>query len=330
VKDIRKILFISLSNLGDIVLTTPVFERLRDNFPEAVIDVITGPSGAYIFSASPAAGKITVRRRRQTARERISELRRIRQERYDLVVDLKRSLIPVFSGARYKAPCFLAGRGRGHMKDVHLSVIRSFGLDAGDGPRFFFPVTPEDRNFVSGILGSVKTSGKIVVINPGAKSHIKRWGISGYAELVTALEGELGCGVFIVGAEEDKDTARSILTFSKSNAVDLSGKTSLGALYEMIKRSDLFITNDSGPLHMASAAGTPTVAIFGPSSEKKYGPLASSSVVLAPDVDCRPCEKALCSKGFKNGCISGVMPCRVFEAAKSLLEKSAAHKGADR
>ena len=323
-RNIRKILFISLSNLGDIVLTTPVFEKLREGFPDAVIDVVTGPSGECIFAASPSSGTITVRKRRQNMGERTAELVRLRKEKYDLIVDLKNSFLPLLVGAKHRFPGFPVLRMSGHMKDVHLGMIKKLLANNSGDIRFFVPVAGEDKEFVSGLIGKEdppeNRRESIVTVNPGAKSHIKRWSTTRYAELVTFLERKLGCRVFIVGGSEDKETASEILDLSKTRAMDLSGKTSIGALYELIRRSDLFITNDSGPLHLASAAGTPTVAVFGPSNEKKYGPLAPESVVLAPKRECRPCEKAQCPKGYKDGCISEVTADEVFREAKRILD----------
>ncbi|MFA6637204.1 MAG: glycosyltransferase family 9 protein [Candidatus Omnitrophota bacterium] len=323
-ENVRKILLVSLSNLGDIILTTPVFVMLSENFPGSRIDVIAGPPGKSIFSAHPRSGRIIVRKRRQTIRERVEELIGIRKEKYDIIVDLKNSFLPFIGGARRGLPS-ISGRFRtGHMADVHLRAIKNLDIDVSAPPRFFIPVSLEEKEFVSGIMKGKNvaegSTGKIVTINPGAKSHIKRWSIEQYAGITDLLEKELGCRVFIVGGEEDREIAGGILAISRgSSARDLTGKTSIGALYEMISRSDLVITNDSGPMHLASAAGTPTIALFGPSNEKKYGPLAPGSVVLAPEVDCRPCEKALCPKGFGDGCISRVSISRVFNEAKRML-----------
>jgi lipopolysaccharide heptosyltransferase II len=325
VKNVKKILFVSLSNLGDIILTTPVFETLSENFPESRIDVIVGSSGKSIFSAHPGCGRIITRKRRQTMGERIEELISIRKEKYDIIVDLKNSFLPFLGGARRGLPSIRDRLRRGHMVDVHLGAIKSLDIAPDAPPRFYVPVSLEEKEFVSGIMEdegiTEGSSVKIVTINPGAKSHIKRWSIERYAKITDLLGKELGCRIFIVGGEEDRETAREILAISSSSALNLTGKTSIGSLYEIIRRSDLVITNDSGPMHLASAAGTPTIAIFGPSNEKKYGPLAPGSVVLTPEMDCRPCEKALCSEEFSDGCISRVSSSRVFREAKKILER---------
>ncbi len=325
-KDVRKILFITLTNLGDIVLTTPVFSALAGLFPGAVIDVITGPPGEGIFKAASASGRVTVRTRRQSLGERIKEVVGIRREKYDLVVDLKASLMPLVAGARMSFPLFPARSFDGHMVDKHLGVIRKLLRPAPAKPVFYVPVSERDKEFVAGIMGEEKSrtlaDGPFITINPGAKSHLKRWPAEKYAELIKGLERIPGCRIFVAGGMEDKAIVKKILDLSRARAVDLSGETSLGALYELIRRSDLFVTNDSGPLHIASAAGTPTLAIFGPSDERKYGPLAPFSVVVSPNAVCRPCGKAQCSKGMNDGCISRVTAGEVLEAATGILKKT--------
>jgi ADP-heptose:LPS heptosyltransferase len=133
------------------------------------------------------------------------------------------------------------------------------------------------------------------------------------------LAEELDCLVLICGNEDDRDVVKQVVSFAEKEHVDLCCKTSIGVLSELMRRSDIVITNDSAPLHMASAVNAPTIAIFGPSDESKYGPLSEKSRVLKPDIPCRPCGKALCAIGPDEGCIGRVNVDEVFEAAKELL-----------
>jgi ADP-heptose:LPS heptosyltransferase len=160
---------------------------------------------------------------------------------------------------------------------------------------------------------------RVVVINPGAKSHLKRWGALKFAALADRLTAELGCTVFVCGNEDDREVVGKVMSQVKGKARDLCCKTSVGVLSEIMRKCSLVVTNDSAPLHLASAVNAPTVAIFGPSSEVKYGPLSDKSRVIKPDVPCRPCEKALCAIGPDEGCIGRVTVEEVFAAAKELL-----------
>jgi lipopolysaccharide heptosyltransferase II len=325
---IRSILFVTLSNLGDIILTTPVLEKLQDEFPDAVIDVITSQTGREIFIEHPAVREVHVYKKREEVGRRMKHLMSLRQKKYDLAVDLKNSLIPYMIGARFKTGIFnsqslkqlfsLQKRAPRHKKEEHLFRLAGLGINTSTDTRFFLPVSDDDRRRVDELMrlpGSVKT----VIINPGAKSHLKRWDAAKFANLADRLIKELGCEVFICGNADDTETVKMVTLKVHERVTDLCCKTSIGALAELMKRADLVITNDSAPLHMASAVNAPTIAIFGPSDEKKYGPLAEKNRVVKPDVPCRPCEKALCAVGPDEGCISQINVEEVFEAAKELL-----------
>ncbi|MEA3490107.1 MAG: glycosyltransferase family 9 protein [Candidatus Omnitrophota bacterium] len=315
---VKNILFITLSNLGDIILTTPVLESLCDEFPEAAVDVITGAPGAEIFEAHPSVREVTVCGKRRSIGERLREIMDLRRKKYDLVIDLKNSLVPYLVGARSHSRLSLPGGGARHKKDEHLAKLSVLRPRAFGGARFYIPVTDEDREYAGGITGPEKTK-NTVMISPGAKSHLKRWSALKYAELADRLISELGCRVLLIGNEDDAVVIRKVSSFMERSAEDLCCRTSLGALFELMRRSSLVITNDSAPLHVASAAGVPTIAIFGPSDDRKYGPLAERSVVLKPEVSCRPCERALCSTGPVEGCISRVEVKEVFRAARKIL-----------
>ncbi len=317
---VKSILFITLSNLGDIILTTPVLEKLCVEFPARSIDVVTGPVGTEIFTAHPAVRDVIVYKKRAPLGSRMKHFLELRRKKYDLVVDLKNTLAPYLVGARFRPGIFsFPARGR-HKKEEHLSKLFCLGVDAFSNNRFFVPASEEDRRSADRILPPEREK-RTVVMNPGAKSHLKRWGAIKFAALADRLTEELDCSVFICGNEDDKETVTEVMSRIKGKANDLCCKTSLGVLSEIMRRSALVVTNDSAPLHLASAVNVPTVAIFGPSNEVKYGPLADKNKVIKPDVSCRPCEKALCAIGPAEGCIDRVTAGEVFDAIKELLEE---------
>jgi ADP-heptose:LPS heptosyltransferase len=203
-----------------------------------------------------------------------------------------------------------------------LAKLAGLGIKETGMRDFFVPVSPAEKEYADELLRKAGSKKKII-INPGAKSHLKRWPAVKYAELSDRLITELGSSVFVTGNEDDIEVISSFKSSIKEKVEDISCRTTIGSLMALISGADLVITNDSAPLHIASAAGTPVIAIFGPSDEKKYGPLSGGSLVLKPDVSCRPCSKALCGKGPDEGCISGVKTEDVFQAAKKVLRSSA-------
>ena len=316
---VKKILLMTLSNLGDIVLTTPVLEKLCDEFPESSIDVVTSPTGMEFFKAHPALRNVIVYKKGWSLSERMKHFLRLKREKYDLVVDLKNTFVPYLLGVRFWAPIFNAPGDKNHKRQEHLAKLYSLGVDAFSNNRFFVPISEGDKRAADEIL-ALKNN-KTVVINPGAKSHLKRWGASKFAALTDKLANELGCRVLVCGNEDDREVVEEVMSLVESEAHDLCCKTSVGVLSEIMRRAALVVTNDSAPLHLASAVNTPTVAIFGPSNELKYGPLADNNKVVKPDVSCRPCEKALCAIGPDEGCIGQVTVEEVFEAAEELLKR---------
>ena len=319
-KKVRSILFLTLSNLGDIILTTPVLEKLHDEFPEASIDVITGESGLEIFTQHPAVREVNAYKKHRKIMERLLEVIALRKKRYDLVVDLKNTLIPYLVGAKYHTKLsMLKRKDMCHKRDEHLLKLTAMGIELSSNTSFFVPCGDDEKRFISEVVSS-SGGGRIVVINPGAKSHLKRWGARKYAELSDRLISELGCRVFVTGNQDDRQTIGEFKSFSKEVSTDLSSKTSVGSLAELMKRSSLVITNDSAPLHVASAMNAPTLAIFGPTDDRKYGPLAEKSTTVKPKMECRPCGRALCNNGPVEGCIIDVEVEEVFEKAKEMLE----------
>jgi len=317
--DIRKILFITLSNLGDIILTTPVLERLVSEYPGARIDVITGAPGIDIFSKHPAVAGVSVHSRKMSLADRLKQVAGLRKEHYDVVVDLKNSLLPYAVGAKKRTSLFSGKRSPDvHKRDEHLLKLADLGIkDPLERPRFFLPVSPEDGSYVEDLLGREWT--RIVIVNAGAKSHLKRWDPGKFAALSDLLVSELKCRIVLTGADEDAEVTGKVASSVTTPIKDLCSKTTLGGLAALMARADLVITNDSAPLHVASAMNTPTLAIFGPTDEKKYGPLAERHKVVKPATPCRPCEKALCDKGRDEGCISDIGVDTVYAMAKQML-----------
>ncbi|MBL7072349.1 MAG: glycosyltransferase family 9 protein [Candidatus Omnitrophica bacterium] len=322
-KKVKSILFVTLNNLGDIILTTPVFLELCRNFPGAVIDVMTGSAGEEIFVSHRAVRRVDKHRRRLSVLQRIPVVRALRKKRYDLVIDLKNSLLPNLIGARYHRSLMslilepVKRKIRRHKKEEHLARLADLGIEASVPSDFYIPEAEENKKYICEVMGS---RGKAVILNPGSKSHLKRWPAEKFAELGDRLSSELGCGIFLIGNEADKEVVERVKRGMKSPFVDLCCRTSVSCLYSVMKRSVLVVTGDSAPLHVASAVGVPAVAIFASTDEVRYGPLSAGSEVVVPAVECRPCNLANCALGRENGCITDIGTEEVYSVAKEILE----------
>ncbi len=303
---INKILFVTLSNIGDVILTLPALDYLRKEFPQAKITVVSGPRPKGIFEANPAVDNLIIYDKHARLKEKIKLFGRLQKEHFDLVVDLRNSFFGLLLPARYKAPIFL--RGSGHMKDRHLSRVqgseflpvrqagRVQGSEAKKTIESSLCIGPQDREYVENIFkeNSIAQHDKIVIIAPGARSSTKRWPKEKFAQLAERIIGELAAKVILVGDRADAFITKYIGEQSSHSLLDLAGKTTISQLGALLRKASLLITNDSAVLHLASYLDLPIVAIFGPTSDKKYGPWSGVWATVKKEIFCRPCEKAEC------------------------------------
>jgi lipopolysaccharide heptosyltransferase II len=157
----------------------------------------------------------------------------------------------------------------------------------------------------------------LVVMAPGARSHLKRWPAARFSEVADRLIQEKQVQVVLVGEEAERPIAQEVAASMRHPVVDLCGRTTLAELAALLKRAALVVTNDSACLHAADAMGAPTVAIFGPTDERKYGPRNVASVVVRRSLVCAPCELALCP--YNHECMQWLTTDEVYTAAERIL-----------
>ena len=318
-KKVKRILFISLTNIGDIVLTTPVVGVLRERFPGARIDVIVGPNGSEIFHKNPGIFKVVEYNKYVPLLAKKRIVRKLRRVGYDLIVDLRNSMFPLLIGSKYRtSPIQGVSKRLHHKKSQHLRKLDSLGLRVGDAP-FYLHVPRVDREDVARMMSSLETGEPVVAVAPGAKSSIKRWHTAGFAEVIKRLIEEAKAKVILVGDSQDKSIARDIKLFLGTDITDLCGRTSLCQLAAVVEGTDLLITNDSAPLHIAGAVGTDVLAIFGPTDPREYGPTGPGDRVIRAGLKCSPCNRAQCLHNHE--CMKNITPDEVFTAARDMLKK---------
>lgn len=323
-ENIKKILVVTLSNIGDVVLTLPVIGALREDFKGAVIDVIVGPRAAEVFDADPRIGSRYIYDKSASLASRIRLLARLRRNRYDLLVDLRNSFFGFFAAARFcnkpapntrnltKKVC--------HKIDEHLSKVEGLGLKAEHKPYPLW-ITKDDGERAARLLNSkgIGDADRLICVSPGARSHIKRWDEGGFARVCDALIDAYKIKIVFVGDISDRKICERILGMMRNYAVSVAGLTNLRELAWIIKRSLLLITNDSAPLHVAGSVATPAVAVFGPTDYRKYGPRQGMGFSVYKSLHCSPCEVALCRYNLE--CMKAVSADEVFGAAKKVLDE---------
>jgi heptosyltransferase II len=315
---IHRILIITLSNVGDIILTTPVIRALAREFPDARIDVMVGPRGKEIFEKDPRIFKVIVYDKHLPMVQKRRLQLKLSRLHYDLILDLKNTIFPLLLGPKFRnATIQRFPRSVQHASRRHLYRLKSIGIDALR-ERSYIYVPPEDDGYISNFIKEKKVGEPIVVINPGAKSHLKRWTVEGFAQVADRIIEECRASVIFVGMDEDKEVIAKILFKMKNKPFNLAGKTNIRQLAALLKRSKLLITNDSAPLHLGCAVGCKVLAIFGPTNPEKYGPTGDLDIVMSTKLHCSPCETAACK--FNYECMKLIPPEEVFETARLMVE----------
>jgi ADP-heptose:LPS heptosyltransferase len=161
-------------------------------------------------------------------------------------------------------------------------------------------------------------------MNVSARWVTKRWPAEHFADTADRLSRDgVGPVVFIGGASERED-ARRVIHQMHTKAVDLTGQTTVGLLPSLLQKASALVTNDSGPMHIAAAVGTPVVALFGPTDPARTGPYGHGHTVLTHDVPCRPCLSRHCHYTIPLACLSGVHADRVVLAVRESMQRKAA------
>lgn len=322
-KQPSKILIIKLSSLGDIVHSLPVLTVLKGKWPDARISWIVNSSYVRILSGHPFLNQvipfsrekwIQLRCLSKSIIEMLALKTLITRERFELVIDLqglfKSGAITFFSGAP-KRVGFANSRelsylsynqriklqpGRMHAVDRYLHLVNTLVGQDWTQPSFTLPDFPGKGQFIKEVLASHKIDDQrpIIAICPSARWQSKRWPVERFGKLIGKLSAE-GCQMLIVGGEEDRLLGdKLIASVSSNDVVSLAGETDLIQLAAVLEKVDLLVTNDTGPMHLAAAVGTPVVAIFGPTDPQLTGPYGKGHRVLKSSVYCSPCFKKEC------------------------------------
>jgi len=314
---VSRVLVITLSNLGDCILTTPVVKTLALNFPEARIDVMAGPNGKEVFEKDPSISKVIVYDKHASVMEKRRLSSKLRHLKYDLVVDLRNTIFGLLLGPRYRtSPIQMVPKEATHRVDAHLWKLKSIGIE----PLYHntYICIPEEDQVCAAKLLEAEGAGKdFIVVAPGARSRPKRWPEEAFAQLCDRVISEERIAVVFVGQGDESDVAVKISGMMKSRPFNLVNKTSFRELAAVVKKARLVVTNDSAPLHLACAMGTKTIALFGPTDPAKYGPTGIYDVVIRKEIACAPCEAAVCRANYE--CMRTITADEVFRAVSALL-----------
>jgi len=342
---IRHLLIRSTNWIGDAVMTTPAVRALREQFPRARISILAKPLVAPVFEHSPRVDEVLVyddtgRHRGLTGKLRLA--RDLRQHDFDAAVLLQNAFEAALITAAARIPIRVGyatdGRGlllthpiknyrrykQGHHVDYFLSIVDQISGGSektGNRRRLEFFTAESDRRTAENILADNGLSGnRLLGLSPGATfGPAKQWPPERYSRLADEFHAA-GWRVVILGGPGDRATAETIADGMRSPVVNLCGRTRLGEAAAVMERCSLFVSNDSGLMHLAAALEVPLVAIFGSTSAVATGPVSANSRVVQVDLACRPCLKPECPYGHL-ACMEKISVDMVTRAATEVLDR---------
>ncbi|MFN4177551.1 glycosyltransferase family 9 protein [Phenylobacterium sp.] len=276
------ILFITATRIGDAVLSSGLIKRLHDEIPNARFTIVAGPAAAPLFAEVPNLDRVIVMEKSKSGGHWFDLWRQVRGRRWGLVVDLRGSGLSRFLRTKRRAV------HRKSAEPLHKVIEAARVLRIEDEPAAPFLFTsPGIEAYADELTAG---TGPILAMAPAANWVGKTWPVERFSQVAMRLlrgDGPLKGGrLMVVGGPGDAPAVRALRDVARNRVIDLTGQGLLTA-HAALKRARLFIGNDSGAMHLAAAAGVPTLGLFGPSDERCYAPWGPDTRVVrgARDLD---------------------------------------------
>jgi ADP-heptose:LPS heptosyltransferase len=320
---IKNILITKYWGMGSIILSGPALRALRKRFPKAKIIMLTFENNKEICARIKFIDEIiTVDSESllKFAKSVLKAVMSIRRKKCDVSIDMEffaksSALIQYLCGAKVRVGYYPVQKDflfraiwRGnlltnnvyynphrHTSEVFLALARNIGADTDDMTPAIIDVSEKDHEKLREILlkAGIGKDDPIVTINinTGQLCLERRWPIEKFAELTKKILRSDGMKIVLIGNSQDVSYVKNFLEMvgDHSNLVDLSGLLNIGMLAVLLKTSEVFITSDSGPLHIAYSVGAPTVSFFGPETPDRFGPIGLQHTVFYAGIYCSPC-----------------------------------------
>jgi heptosyltransferase-2 len=328
--------------LGDVLLSTPAVKALRQNFPQSYIAMMVSPYTKEEVDGNPDIDEVITFDKEGKDKGWLGGLKfaaALRKKKFDLVLILhptrRMHILMFLAGIRRrlgydrKFKFLLTDRirhtkqsGAKHESEYVLDFVRYLGIRPED-KALFMPLSPESEKWARDLFNSlgIQDKDKILAIHPTASCPSRIWPAERFARVADILAEKYGFKVVVVSGAKDMQKAQEVIKNMHQAALELSGRTSVSQLASVLKRCQLFISTDSGPMHVACAIGVPVITIFGRNqaglSPRRWGPLGKNNRVLHKTVGCQVCLAHNCSKDF--ACLKAVTVEDVLQAAEEIL-----------
>lgn len=337
----KKILLIELAGIGDTVLSSPAIRNLRRSYPDSFIYLLTFAGPAELIQKSPYLDRIFVfHKGLKGFFNNILVLNELRGLHIDVAINLYqhytfRGIINMVLLLKFIRPKKSLGRntdGKGFFYDIKiedkidterhdveykLDLIQALGCDIKERELevwFDDSDTKKVKEFFE--ENSILNSDFLIGINPGGHRPAHRWNWENFAKVAEVLAKRYRAKIVITGAKDENWLAKRISQVS-TQLIDASDRLSLTQLIALIRRCNLYISNDTAPMHIANALKTPLVAIMGPGVMKTSPYQKNNCIILRKDVECSPCYKFRCDD---MKCLKTITTGEVIQASESLLK----------
>ncbi|MBU0957484.1 MAG: lipopolysaccharide heptosyltransferase II [Nanoarchaeota archaeon] len=310
---VKKILMIKFSGFGNIVLALPSIRAVKKKYPNSKIVFLTHTINKSIIEKDPVVDKIItfdVNDMKETLKDIFKLISKLRKERFDVVLDFEQfsrfsSLISYLSGAKTKVGFKTDKQGRHYLYNIQVlyndeqhtsktfsDIVNAMNAEVDYKDTKIY-ITKEDKLKVSKFFedNSIKKNDLLIGIHPGCgiNNPKRKWPKEKFAKLADFLVEDYNAKIFFTGSNSEKELIKEIQKMMKNKSIDTSGVFNLRELPEVISRCRLFFSNDTGPLHLASAMKVPVGCFFGPNTPKLYGPLGDNNLIFYKEMDCSPC-----------------------------------------
>jgi lipopolysaccharide heptosyltransferase II len=325
-----------------VLLSTPVIKAMRYAYPNAYIAMMVSPYAKDIVEGNPHLDQVIIYDKdgkHKSWLRSASFARRLKKKKFDLALILHPTnrvhLVVFFAGIRRRigynrklgflltdAFRHLKQLGQKHELEYNLDLVRYLGIQPED-KSMFMPLKAESEKWATDFLKAegIKEGDKLLALHPGASCPSKIWPQERFAQVADKLAQKHGFKVLVLAGPKDISLAQAAIKSMRTPALNLAGKTSVSQLASLLKRCALFISNDSGPVHIAAAVGTPVISIFGRSqaglSPQRWGPLSKDGRVLHKEVGCIECRAHNCVREF--ACLKAIGVDDVLAAAEALF-----------
>lgn len=323
--------------IGDMVLLTPALRALKQTFRESRLELLLRPRVADLMESHPYVDACIVDEKTEGRFRSLARLvRRVRNTSFDLAVVLhptsfRNALLPFLARIPIRVGTNISGRGillskscrdDTSLHEVHryLRVLQLLDINTTSDDLEFWH-TDADRHFIENLLRAegVSRDDRLIAVNLGTTWTTKRWDTVNFTDTIkqiTHLVPE--AKVVLTGSLAEQTLTKALL--ASLPIINLVGKTSILQLGALLERCDVCLTCDSGPMHIAAAVGTPTVALFGPTDPMRHRPYGIGHTVIEKPVSCRPCYKRTCyRKDTPHLCMQEIGAGEVVKAVETRL-----------